>query len=105
MIISENIRIGESIRHKATSILEAVREEKNCPNIIWYAVTTSYEKDTLMYILNGLEFRQPFYHNGKLRLLGIAGSRKEANALVLNLIQEGYNTDNIDKMKPYLETI
>ena len=105
MIVSDNIRIAESIRHKADQTLEAIRTGNHCKNIIWYAVTTSYEEDSLMYILNGLEFRQPFYHKGNLRLLGIAGSRKEACEIVLNLVQEGYNTDNIQQMKQYLETI
>lgn len=105
MIVSEKIRIAESIRHKADVILEAVRNGETCKNIIWYAVTTSNEEDSLMYVLNGLEFRQPFYHRGNLRLLGIAGSRKEAYEIVLNLVQEGYNTDNIHQMKQYLDTI
>ena len=105
MIISDNIRIGESVRFKSDRILDALRVGETCSNIIWYAITTSYEDDTLMYIMNGMEFRHSFYHQGNLRLLGLAGSRKEACEMVLNLVQEGYNTDNIQQMKQYLETI
>lgn len=105
MIISDHIRIGEAIRHKSDHILRAVQAGEACSNIIWYAITTSYEEDTLMYVLNGMEFRQPFYHQGNLRLLGLAGSRKEAYELVLNLVQEGYNTNNIHQMKQYLESV
>lgn len=105
MIVSENIRVAESIRHKSKHILESVRTGESCKNIIWYAITTSYEEDSLMYVLSGVEFRHDFYQEGNLRLLGLTGSRKEAYEIVLNLVQEGYNTDNIHQMKQYLETV
>ena len=105
MIVSEHIVIGESIRHNANQILEEIQSGEKYKNIICYAVTTSFEEDSLMYVLSAVEFRQPFYHKGSLRLLGLAGSRKEAYEIVLNLVQEGYNRDSIHQMKQYLENI
>ena len=43
------------------------------------------------------------HQNNNLRLLGIAGSIKEAYEIVLKLVQTGYNNDCIYEMKEYLE--
>ena len=56
-----------------------------------------------MYVLSSREMRQKFYQNNNLRLLGIAGSIKEAYEIVLKLVQTGYNNDCIYEMKEYLE--
>ena len=103
MVISKHILIGENIAYKAEDILESIRMGKEPGSIIWYGITTSAETENLMYILNGMEFRHSFYHQGNLRLLGLASSRTEALELVLKLVQSGYNHNCIDDMKRYLE--
>ena len=47
--------------------------------------------------------RQKFYQNNDLKLLGLAGSMKEAYEIVLKLVQMGYNSDCIYEMNDYLE--
>ena len=44
-----------------------------------------------------------FYQNNDLKLLGLAGSMKEAYEIVLKLVQMGYNSDCIYEMNDYLE--
>lgn len=56
-----------------------------------------------MYVISSREMRQKFYQNNNLRLLGIAGSIKEAYEIVLKLVQTGYTNDCIYEMKEYLE--
>ena len=101
--ISENIIIGETISHDATSILRGVRHPFIWKKGLWYGITTSCSGDTIMYVLSSREMRQKFYQNNNLRLLGIAGSIKEAYEIVLKLVQTGYNNDCIYEMKEYLE--
>lgn len=104
MTISKNIIIGESIAYKAQKILNAIRKNKFCKDVIWYAVITAPEDENLMYIIDGIEFGLPFYNNSSLRLLGLAGSGKEAREIVLKLVQTGYTHNDIHNMKHFLET-
>ena len=101
--ISENIIIGETISHDAKSILRGVRHPLIWKKGLWYGITTSCSGDTIMYVLSSREMRQKFYQNNNLRLLGIAGSIKEAYEIVLKLVQTGYTNDCIYEMKEYLE--
>ena len=101
--ISENIIIGETNSHDAKSILRGVRHPFIWKKGLWYGITTSCSGDTIMYVLSSREMRQKFYQNNNLRLLGIAGSIKEAYEIVLKLVQTGYNNDCIYEMKEYLE--
>ena len=56
-----------------------------------------------MYILSSREMRQKFYQDNDLKILGLAGSMKEAYEIVLKLVQMGYNNDCIYGMSEYLE--
>ena len=56
-----------------------------------------------MYILSSREMRQKFYQDNSLKLLGLAGSMKEAYEIVLKLVQMGYNNNCIYEMSEYLE--
>ena len=89
LTISEHIMIGETISHDAKAILRGVRHP--------------FGKDVIMYILSSREMRQKFYQNNDLKLLGLAGSMKEAYEIVLKLVQMGYNSDCIYEMNDYLE--
>ena len=103
MIISDNVMIGESILPNAQKILENIQEDKHCGNPFWYVITTAWEEENLMNILSGMELRHPFYHTGSLRILGLAGSRKEALELVLKLVQNGYDKEEIFNLKHFFE--
>lgn len=103
LTISENIIIGQTISHDAKSILRGVRHPFIWKKGLWYGITTSYGEDTIMYILSSREMRQKFYQKNNLKLLGLAGSMKEAYEIVLKLVQMGYNNDCIYEMSEYLE--
>lgn len=103
MIVSENVIIGETIAHDASGILNSIRKDKKIKNVIWYGVSTAKEKEHLLYIFSGTEYRLPFYHDDSLRLLGLAGSRKEAMEMVTNLVKKAYESDAIMDMKHFLE--
>lgn len=103
MIVSENVIIGETIAHDASSILKSIRKGKKTKHVIWYGVSTAKEKENLLYIFSGTEYRLPFYHDSSLRLLGLAGSRKEALEMVTNLVKKAYESDAIINMKHFLE--
>ena len=95
LTISEHIMIGETISHDAKAILRGVRHPFIWKKGLWYGITTSCGKDVIMYILSSREMRQ--------KLLGLAGSMKEAYEIVLKLVQMGYNSDCIYEMNDYLE--
>lgn len=105
MTISENIIIGETISHDAKGILRGVRHPFIWKKGLWYGITTSCEEDTIMYILSSREMRQKFYQKNNLKLLGLAGSMKEAYEVVLKLVQKGYNNNCIYEMSEYLEKL
>lgn len=87
----------------AKAILRGVRHPFIWKKGLWYGITTSCGKDVIMYILSSREMRQKFYQNNDLKLLGLAGSMKEAYEIVLKLVQMGYNSDCIYEMNDYLE--
>lgn len=101
--ISENIIIGETISHDAKRILRGVRHPFIWKKGLWYGITTSCGEDTVLYILSSREMRQDFYQKNNLRLLGLAGSIKEAYEVVLKLVQMGYNDNCIHELRGYLE--
>lgn len=105
VLISENVRIGDSIAYRADKILQSLREKKPCSYPVWYGVTTAFEDENLMYILNGLELRHACYLDSNLKILGLAGSREEAESIVLNFVQLGYTKSDIFKMKQYLNAM
>ena len=103
MTISDNIIIGKTIFHDAKRILRGARHPFIWKKGLWYGITTSCGEDTIMYILSSGEMRQKFYQENDLRLLGLAGSMKEAYEIVLKLVQMGYNNDCIYEMNQYLK--
>lgn len=105
MTVSENIIIGDSIAHKAEEIVEAVRLGKSASPLFWYGITSAPEKENLMYIASSIELNRPCYRSDSYALWALAGSRKEALAIVLELVEKGYTTGNIHHMKDYLEMI
>ncbi len=103
MRISDHILIGEHIAHDAGKIIRGIRHPLFWKKGLWYGITTSPQKESILYILSGREMRQNGYRNSNLRLLGLAGSRKEAHEIVLQLVQSGYHDHCIHRMKEYLE--
>ena len=107
MDIAMHPLIGKTISYKEKEIIEAIRHGE-CPSVKnWYAVTTASEAGSLFYILSGTEFRRPMYHreDDRLKLLGIAGSKKEAVGLVESLVQQFVDSDSLTEMKTSLDNL
>lgn len=103
MTVSENVIIAEGISHKAREIIRVLEKGGKPAYKVWYAVTTAWGSGNLMYILSSMEYRLPMYHDNSLRLLGLAGSRKEACDIVLEIVKNGYHKDAISDMKQFVE--
>ena len=102
MKISEHLIIGETIAHKAPRILASIKRGKNPSYRLWYAVTTAVEPDNLMYIISSWEYALPFYRKSSLSLLGLAGSRREADEIVIELVKSVYDQGKIKELKSIL---
>ncbi len=96
--------IGETISYREVEILNAIRRGDFPSYKNWYAITTAYETNNLLYILSGTEYRNPMYHcdGDRLKLLGIAGSKKEAVELVSSLVQQFLDSGSLTEMKASL---
>lgn len=103
MLISDNLIIGDSIAHMSKDILKAIQSKETCHYIVWYAITTALEKENLLYMISGAEMNHKVYYDSDIKLLALAGSRKEALNIVLNFVQQGYNRGDILCMKQYLD--
>lgn len=103
MEISRNIIIGETISHNSAKILRGIRHPFLWKKGLWFGITTSLTGDNLLYILSGREMRLKFYKNGNLKVLGLAGSMREAYEIVRTLVQSGYDEGQIFNMKEYLD--
>ncbi len=105
MDIAGHILVGESISYAKDEIISSVKQGKIPDKKNWYGVTTTHENENLLYIMSGLEYRHPMYHDKQrdpLRLIAIAGSRKEAITLVQQLVQQFVDTDKLFDMKESL---
>ena len=102
MIISKRIKIGSSIASEADKILRNLEEGTIPRKIMWYAVTTTATTDGLAYIISSFEAWKKYYRTEPLRLLGLAGSWKDACEIVKDLFQEGYDQGQIFSMKSFL---
>ena len=105
MDIAANLMISPSISYAKDEILSALKKDVIPDKIYWYGVTTSFEENSLMYILSGLEYRHPMYHRKgkKLKLLCLAGSRQEAMEQVRCLVQQHVDSHTLMEMKASLE--
>ncbi len=103
MTISDQVIISEGIAHKGKEILKAISKGKKPSYKVWYAVTTADKAEDLMFIISSTEYRHPIYRNSSRRLLGLAGSRKEACDIVMEIVKKGYDEDAITHMKQFVE--
>ena len=107
MRISEHVIIGDTIAHEGEEILSGIRQHSMISYPIWYAVTTADEESPdLMYILPSVELRNHFYWDEKrnFKVLGIAGSLREARLIVKQLVMEGYEKGDLLNLKQYLRS-
>lgn len=102
MTLSQHIIVGETISHDAKKILRGIRHPFLWKRGLWYGVTTAASEENLLYILPCPEMRNSYYLKSDIRLLGLAGSMREAYDIVRKLVQEGYDSGHIHDMRRYL---
>ncbi len=88
MTFADNLYVGESIKHKSERILSRMEQNKFLMEV--FCITKASNPNNLYDIYNYLEFKQPYYKDKPIHILGIAGSKQEAMELVASmLISEG----------------
>ena len=104
MDIAAHPLIGDTISHAKEEILASIAHGRIPESKNWYAITTTHEENTLFYILSAREFRNPMYHEfgGSLKLIGLAGSRKEAREIVVSIVAEFVDSDSLHEIKSSL---
>ncbi len=103
MTISDHIVIGDNIRFCSEKILREIRHGKKADYPVWFAVTTTdVQTAEPMYILPSFEFWKKYYWEHNLRLLGLAGSRREAHLIVKTLIESALSQGQLDSLKEFL---
>ncbi len=86
MIFAEHLYVGESIQHKLERIRSKMEQNKFLMEI--YCITKASNPHNLYDIYNYLEFRQPYYKDKNITVLGIAGTKDEAFELVTRMLLE-----------------
>ena len=113
MIVSENVIIGHRILKKVPSLLLFLKslstdtlnehkEEVHDPHK-WFVVTTTPGRTNLLYIMSGAELLRGNYDIDCIRVLGIAGSRKEAREAVRLIFEEAAAGPDIEEIRDFLE--
>lgn len=102
MIISQHCLIGDSVSYKADEILEPLKNDelRSAP---WFAVTNAPDTGENLFILSHFELKNKIYPKEKMRLLALAGSKKEAMELVLAMIQQAVDQNRIFDLKQFFE--
>ncbi len=106
MEIARHILVGDSISYAKDEIISSIEKGKMPKKKNWYGITTTHEKENLLYIMSGLEYRHSMYHDDRrapLRLIAIAGTRKEAFSLVQEIVQQFVDSEKLFDMKESLK--
>lgn len=104
MDIAAHPIIGDTISYAKDEILASIAHGRIPDSKSWYAITTTHEENTLLYILSATEFRNPMYHApyGQLKLIGLAGSKKEARDIVVSIVAKFVDSDSLPELKTSL---
>ncbi len=104
MDIAAHPFIGDTISHAKEEILASIAHGRIPDSKNWYAITTTHEEKTLFYILSSREFRNPMYHDPdrQLKLIGLAGSKKEARDIVVSIVAGFVDSDSLPEIKSSL---
>ncbi len=86
---------GESAGEKREKLLRRIRREKYDPNL--YLLALPLWDNNQLEIYPALTFKQPFFKEADLRIVGIALGREEATALAQTIVGDAYaNTGGTD---------
>ena len=93
--------IGETISSEQYKIIEKVHKGKVVPSL--YLIALSSHPDNMLDLILEKEALQACYSNRDLKVVGIAGSKKEAIQLVQTIIEESLKTTGNADVRGFLK--
>ncbi len=96
-----SLYVGESLSSAEYKIVEKVHRGKIVPNL--YLISFSNNPDNMLDLIPQWEALQKGYPGKDLRVVGIAGGKKEAINLVQQIIAESLQETTNADVRPYLE--
>ena len=97
-----SLYVGEKLSSTEYKIVEKVHKGKVVPNL--HLITLSNNPDKMLDILPEKEVMQKHYPKAGLKVVGIADGRKEALALVQQMIEESLRETGSADVRGFLKT-
>lgn len=97
-----SLYVGEKLSSTEYKIVEKVHKGKVVPNL--HLITLSNNPDNMLDILPEKEVMQKHYSKDGLKVVGIADGRKEALALVQQMIEESLRETGSADVRGFLKT-
>ena len=97
-----SLYVGEKLSSTEYKIVEKVHKGKVVPNL--HLITLSNNPDNMLDILPEKEVMQKHYPKDGLKVVGIADGRKEALALVQQMIEESLRETGSADVRGFLKT-
>lgn len=82
MIWLKNLYITESVRPRIQKILKAAEADDPSGKVSAFLIMLSIHPEAQLDVVSLKEISHPMYHEGNLSVIGVAGSKKEAFALL-----------------------
>lgn len=95
-----DLYVGESISSNEYKLVEKVHKGQIIPNL--YLITLSSNTDSMLELIPEWEALQKGYPKERLKIVGIAGGKKEAMSLVQDIIQESIAKTGCVDVRGYL---
>lgn len=93
---------GEKVSSEQYKIIEKVHKGKVVPGL--YLITLSNHPDNMLDLILEKEALQTCYSNTVLKVIGIAGNKKEAIQLVQTIIEESIKETGSADVREFLRT-
>lgn len=88
MRLYKELFVGPTVRHKRSQVIWKLKRNKLQLDI--FLITLAANPNDLMDILPAFLLKQPYYKNQDLFVLGIAGSKPEAQEIVRQIVERLY---------------
>ncbi len=86
MILSKNVIVGESIKEQLPHILEKIEKEEKSRS--FYCITQPSNPKNILDIYCYASMFGRYYKNFNPKIIALAGSKKEAIAIVVKMTEE-----------------
>lgn len=95
-----SLYVGESISTKEHEIVRKVHNSKVIPNL--YLIAFSENPENMLELIPEWEALQKIYPKDMLRIVGIAGNKKEAVKMVQQIIEDSLKCTGNADVREYL---